>query len=103
MLEVRLPGIFDIKYKAKSIRVSSHPAPSPSAYLVASVRPPHRREKLAGLLWPDTLEETARDNLRHALWWVCKALPPKPIIEYLQGDDLSIAFNSSAGYFHSLQ
>jgi hypothetical protein len=41
---------------------------------------------LAGMLWPDSLEETARDNLRHTLWrlrlhsryekpWLCRSSP----------------------------
>src|SRR5688572_25633235 len=59
----------------------------------------HRREKLAGMLWPDSLEETARDNLRHALWRVRKALPSNSAAEYLLTDDLSIAFNASAEYW----
>jgi DNA-binding SARP family transcriptional activator len=36
------------------------------AYLSVEERP-HRREKLAGLLWPDLPERSARTNLRHAL------------------------------------
>jgi hypothetical protein len=34
----------------------------------------HRREVLAGALWPDTRESQARSNLRHALWRVRSAL-----------------------------
>ena len=37
------------------------------AYLCVEVERPHRREKLAGLLWPDLPERSARANLRHAL------------------------------------
>ncbi len=37
------------------------------AYLVVEADRPHRREALAGLLWPDTPERTARTNLRSAL------------------------------------
>src|SRR5512133_1808252 len=59
----------------------------------------HRREKLAGMLWPDSLEETARNNLRHALWRIRKALPAKAGVEYLLTDDLSISFNVSAKYW----
>jgi DNA-binding SARP family transcriptional activator len=51
------------------------------------------------LLWPDSLEETARDNLRHALWRGRKALPSKQEAEYLRADDLSITFNASAEYW----
>jgi predicted ATPase/DNA-binding SARP family transcriptional activator len=36
-------------------------------YLAVESEGPHRREKLAGLLWPDWPERSARNNLRHAL------------------------------------
>jgi WD40 repeat protein/DNA-binding SARP family transcriptional activator len=36
-------------------------------YLAVERSRPHRRQALAGLLWPDYLEEGARANLRHAL------------------------------------
>jgi DNA-binding SARP family transcriptional activator len=32
------------------------------------------RERLAGLLWPDSSEGNARSNLRHELWRLRKAL-----------------------------
>jgi DNA-binding SARP family transcriptional activator/predicted ATPase len=37
------------------------------AYLVSETDQPHRRERLAGLLWPDLPERSARTNLRVAL------------------------------------
>ena len=37
------------------------------AYLCVEADRPHRRERLAGLLWPDLPESSARTNLRHAL------------------------------------
>jgi len=37
------------------------------AYLAVETGGPHRREKLAGLLWPDSPERSARANLRRAL------------------------------------
>jgi len=67
MLEVRLLGRFDVRHDGKAIAITSRPAQSLFAYLILSAGTAHRREKLAGLLWPDSLEETARDNLRHAL------------------------------------
>jgi predicted ATPase/DNA-binding SARP family transcriptional activator len=99
MLEVRLLGTFEVKYKRKPVSISSRPAQSLFAYLVLSAGTSHRREKLAGMLWPDSLEETARDNLRHALWRIRKALPSQPKVEYLLAGDLSIAFNASAEYW----
>jgi DNA-binding SARP family transcriptional activator/predicted ATPase len=37
------------------------------AYLVVEKQRPHRREALAGLLWPDKSEKAAHDSLRNAL------------------------------------
>jgi DNA-binding SARP family transcriptional activator len=37
------------------------------AHVVVEAERPHRREKLAGLLWPDWPEQAARANLRRAL------------------------------------
>ena len=99
MLEVRLLGTFDVKYKKKLISISSRPSQSLFAYLILSAGTSHRREKLAGMLWPDSLEETARDNLRHALWRLRKALPSSSKNDYLLTDDLSIRFNASADYW----
>lgn len=99
MLEVRLLGTFEIKYKKKAISIPSRPSQSLFAYLLLSAGTSHRREKLAGMLWPDSLEETARDNLRHSLWRIRKSLPPTPKAEYLLTDDLSIAFNASSEYW----
>jgi predicted ATPase/DNA-binding SARP family transcriptional activator len=98
MLEVRLLGTFEVTYKNR-ISIASRPAQSLFAYLILNAGTTQRREKLAGMLWPDSLEETARDNLRHALWRIRKALPSQPTVEYLLTDDLSIAFNASADYW----
>ncbi len=99
MLEVRLLGKFGALLDGKSIAIASRPAQSLFAYLILNAGTSHRREKLAGLLWPDSLEETARDNLRHSLWRVRKALSSPASSAYLLADDLSITFNSSAEYW----
>ncbi len=99
MLEVRLLGTFDIRLKKKPVAISSRPAQSLFAYLILSAGTSHRREKLAGLLWPDSLEETARDNLRHALWRVRKALQAASAIHLLRADDLTIQFEASSDYW----
>ena len=99
MLEVRLLGKFEVSQAGKMIAIPSRPAQSLFAYLILHAGTAHRREKLAGMLWPDSLEETARDNLRHALWRIRKALPSEPKTEYLLTDDLTITFNASAEYW----
>ena len=38
------------------------------AYLVVEADHPHHREALVGLFWPDFPEESARHNLRQALF-----------------------------------
>ena len=99
MLEVRLLGTFEIKHKKKLISIPSRSAQSLFAYLILNAGTAHRREKLAGMLWPDSLEETARDNLRHALWRLRKALGPAFSTQFLYSDDLAIKFERSSEYW----
>jgi DNA-binding SARP family transcriptional activator/predicted ATPase len=44
------------------------------AYLAVETEAPQRRERLAGLLWPDQPEQSARTNLRHVLASLRKAI-----------------------------
>ena len=99
MLEVRLLGKFEVKNKNKLLSIPSRPAQSLFAYLIINAGTSHRREKLAGMLWPDSLEETARDNLRHALWRVRKALESGSSTRFLHADDLTISFKKSSDYW----
>src|SRR5215216_5711427 len=99
MLEVRLLGTFEVHHSEKPINIASRPAQSLFAYLILSAGTSHRREKLAGMLWPDSLEETARDNLRHALWRMRKALEAASSVRFLHADDLTIGFESSSEYW----
>ena len=99
MFEVRFLGKFELKNGGKPISISSRPAQSLFAYLILNAAGSHRREKLAGLLWPDSLEETARDNLRHALWRVRKALESGSATRFVHADDLTISFKASADFW----
>ncbi len=92
MLEVRLLGGFSIRSGKKSVALTSRPAQSLFAYLVLNAGIPHRREKLAGQLWPDSREEAARDYLRHALWRIRKVLTDISAAGLLKADDLSVTF-----------
>jgi len=96
MLEVRLIGTFDIKCDGKPVIISSRAAQSIFAYLILSAGTLHRREKLAGIFWPDATEEKARAYLRHELWRIRKALSSKSRVDYLFADDINISFNASA-------
>src|SRR5512141_196486 len=99
MLEVRLLGKFKVNHRGTAISITSRPAQSLFAYLILSAGTSHRREKLAGLLWPDSREETARDNLRHALWRIRKALEAASSARFLHADDLAIKFEASSNYW----
>lgn len=99
MLEIRLLGDFKVRNEAGEFHISGRHEQSLFAYLVLNSGTFHRREKLASLLWPDSADETSRENLRHILWRIRKALPPASKPEYLLADDFSIAFNSSAQFW----
>lgn len=55
-------------------RLESDRARALLAYLAVESDRPHRREALIGLIWPDSPEETARHNLRQALFSLRKAI-----------------------------
>lgn len=96
MLEVRLLGGFGIASGKQSIALPSRPAQSLFAYLALNAGTSYRREKLAGMLWPDSTDEAARDYLRHALWRIRKALEGAGEARHLQADDLTIRIEPSA-------
>lgn len=64
------------------------------AYLAVEAEQPHRREKLAGLLWPDYPESSARANLRRALADLRKGIGDE-LVEppYLMTNRQTIRFN----------
>lgn len=101
MLEFRLLGQFDIRLDSKPVEIPSRPAQSLLAYLLLAPRASHRREKLAGLLWPDSTDANARGYLRKALWQIRRSLPPtedgNP--ELISADDISIAIDPDTNYW----
>jgi predicted ATPase/DNA-binding SARP family transcriptional activator len=99
MLEVRLIGKFAIQCDGKPVTLSSRAAQSVFAYLILTAGTLHRREKLAGMFWPDTTEQKARAYLRNELWRIRKALHGKSKIEYLIADDLTVGFDQSCAYW----
>ena len=66
-LSVALFGSFQVVLEGEPVRFESDKVRALLAYLVVEARGPHRREKLAGLLWPGWSEASARNNLRHTL------------------------------------
>src|SRR5438132_11781571 len=74
MLELRLLGSFEVCLDGTPVAIPSRPAQSLLACLALSAGTAHRREKLAGMLWPEADKANARSNLRHALWRIRKAI-----------------------------
>ncbi len=101
MLEFRLLGRFDVRVDGKSLVIPSRLAQSLLAYLLLNRTTRFRREKLAGLFWPDTSETKARHSLRHELWRLRKALdnPSSTHCDLLLGDDLSVGIDPGSHYW----
>jgi predicted ATPase/DNA-binding SARP family transcriptional activator len=99
MLEIRLIGTFNIISDGKPVIISSRAAQSLFAYLILSAGTLHRREKLAGMFWPDATEEKARAYLRHEIWRIRKALSTKSRANYLFADDINISFSAAAEHW----
>lgn len=74
MLEIRLLGQFAAQIDGAAVEVPSRQKQALLAYLALNAGTPQRRERVAGLLWPDSTEENARTYLRQALWRVRKAI-----------------------------
>src|SRR5579859_4492518 len=100
MLEVRLLGRFELRRNGTVVLLPSRPAQSLLAYLILNAGTAHCREKLAGLLWPDTDDDNARSNLRHALWRIRKVIERDDgLAPYLLTDELAVSFNAGGDYW----
>ncbi len=103
MLEVRLLGQFDVRQDHTPFVISTRAAQSLFAYLLLTVGTLHRREKLAGLLWPETTDANARKNLRTELWRLRQAIgiksTRKKTIPYFLVDEISIGFNPESPHW----
>ncbi|MCB0214341.1 MAG: AAA family ATPase, partial [Anaerolineae bacterium] len=94
MLEVQLLGKFAAKLDDQHLDIPSRPAQALLAYLILNTHKSFRREKLAGLLWPESDEPDARNNLRQTLWRLRKLLGD----EFFLADKVSVGFNAEADY-----
>jgi DNA-binding SARP family transcriptional activator len=101
VLEIRLLGQFNLKHNCAPVEIPSRSTQSLLSYLLLNTGIAHRREKLAGLLWPDATEANARSYLRKALWQARKSLAADTAEgeEYLLADDISVTFNTNADYW----
>ena len=67
-LEISLFGPFQVRLAGNLVpKFATIKVQALLAYLAMEVQFPHRREALAGLLWPEFPERSARTNLRNAL------------------------------------
>jgi DNA-binding SARP family transcriptional activator/pimeloyl-ACP methyl ester carboxylesterase/predicted ATPase len=92
MLQASFLGQFDVRLDGQPADLPSQPAQTLLAYLLLNAGMALRREQLAGLLWPDSLDSSARKNLRNAIWLVRKAIGD----QYLLADKTTITFDSAA-------
>jgi predicted ATPase/DNA-binding SARP family transcriptional activator len=99
MLEIRLFGTFDIRDDGQPVIIPSRAARSLFAYLILNSGISHRREKLAGMFWPEATEARARSYLRYELWRIRNAFRPESKIDYLMADAINISFNGSTQYW----
>jgi len=97
-LSIRLLGPFQVEVNGQpTTNFASDRVRALLTYLATERDQPHRRDKLAGLLWPNSPQKTARTNLRRALADLRKALgdhqaePP-----YLLISRQTIQFNSAS-------
>ncbi|MCE7984268.1 MAG: hypothetical protein DYG89_24095 [Caldilinea sp. CFX5] len=97
MVEIRLLGQFTVQVDGESLELTARPAQSLLAYLLLNPVA-HRRERLAGLLWPDSSETNARRNLRQALWQIRRALGEQADA-LLVVDEVTVAFNTATAYW----
>jgi WD40 repeat protein/DNA-binding SARP family transcriptional activator len=101
MLQIRLLGQFDVRVDGKRVTIPTRAAQSLLAYLVLTAGTSQRRERLAGMLWPEVSDESARKNLRQELWRIRKAISTQQSAEsdYLIADEFTIKFNREAEYW----
>src|SRR5512144_3434354 len=96
MLEVRLLGKFEVCVDGRPVELPLRAAQALLAYLLLNAGTEQRREQVAGLLWPDMTDAKAKDNLRHTLWVIRKALGNR---DSLLADDFSVSFNTALDYW----
>ncbi len=100
-LNIYLLGQFNLQANELPIELPSRPAQSLLAYLALNAGVTQRREKLAGLLWPEATETNARSYLRQALWRIRKSLETgsQSWEEYLQISDISVTMDTHGDYW----
>ncbi len=97
-LQIKLLGGFKVERRGHApADFESDKVRALLAFLAVEPDRPHRREKLAALLWPDTSDRKARTNLRRALSNLRQAIgdhDARPA--YLRASRQTIEFNSNS-------
>ncbi|MFL7892821.1 MAG: AAA family ATPase [Anaerolineales bacterium] len=89
MLEARFLGKFEIRIDGTPIEIPARKAQTLLAYLLMNSADQFRREQLAGMLWPDYDESSARSKLRYSLWQLRSALGE----DFFIANKVTLAFN----------
>lgn len=90
MLEIYLLARFEVRIDGVPVAIPSRQAQSLLAYLLLNLGIPQRRDKIAGMIWPDSPESKARARLRYALWQLRKSLGDG----FFLADKSTLAFNT---------
>ncbi len=98
MLEIRVLGQFALTRDGQSIAIPSRPAQSLFAYLALHKGLHNRREKLAGMLWPEASESNSRAYLRSALWRIRKSFEEARLgwEDFLEISDIDLVFRADS-------
>lgn len=94
MLEVRFLGQFEVRLDDQPVLISSRQSQLLFAYLLLVSGRNHRRELIAGQLWPEMDETAARSKLRYALWQLRGALGD----DYFVADRIHVGFKEPARF-----
>jgi DNA-binding SARP family transcriptional activator/predicted ATPase len=103
-LGIRLFGSFEIKLDGEPVTgFASDKVRALLAYLAATADRSHRRETLAGLLWPEYPERSARAALRNALANLRRVIGDRDASPpFLEITRQAIQFNSESDYWLDL-
>lgn len=94
MLHIALLGRYDVRRNDEPLDLSLRPVQLLLAYLLLQCGKSQRREQLAGILWPDYTDASARKNLRNTIYRLRQITGE----DYLLTDRSTVAFNSAAPF-----
>ncbi|MDY6876581.1 MAG: tetratricopeptide repeat protein [Chloroflexota bacterium] len=99
-LSISLLGPFQVALGGESVTdFATDKARALLAYLTAEADRPHRRDNLAGLIWPDQPQRKARQNLRQALSHLRQVLGDRhQVIPFLLISRETVQFNTESDH-----